>query len=124
MRSAYTTLPNDKSFTIWFAMAPLRELPDRAFSLQSEIYLASHVLWDDPADDECHRAWLDGVMARLEPVTVSHYLGDGDLSHRQVRFMSGDSWERPQKTRALRDPDALFVGYVAGDRAENRNHWE
>ena len=34
MRSAYTTIPNDKSFTIWFSMALLRELPDMAFSLQ------------------------------------------------------------------------------------------
>ena len=43
MRRAYTTLPNEKAFTIWFSMAPLRQLPDMAFSLQSEIYLASYV---------------------------------------------------------------------------------
>ena len=67
MRSAYTTLPNDKSFTIWFSMAPLRELPDMAFSLQSEFYLASHVLWDDPADDECHRA-----CRRFDPRAAAH----------------------------------------------------
>ena len=58
MRRAYTTLPNDKAFTIWFSMAPLRELPDMAFSMQSEIYLASYVLWEDPAEDERYRAWL------------------------------------------------------------------
>ncbi len=52
MRRAYTTLPNEKAFTIWFSMAPLRELPDMAFSLQSEIYLASYVVWEDPADDD------------------------------------------------------------------------
>jgi len=124
MRSAYTTLPNDKAFTIWFSMAPLRELPDMAFSLQSEIYLASYVLWDEPADDERNRAWLDGVMAELEPVTVGQYLGDGDLSRRQVKFMADDNWERLQKIRAERDPDGLFVGYLAGDGAKNRNHWE
>ena len=49
---AYTTLPNEKAFTIWFSMAPLRELPDMAFSMQSEIYLATYVLWHDAADDE------------------------------------------------------------------------
>ena len=27
MRRAYTTLPNEKAFTIWFSMAPLRALP-------------------------------------------------------------------------------------------------
>jgi len=124
MRAAYTTLPNDKAFTIWFSMAPLRELPDMAFSLQSEIYLASYVPWEDPSDDERNRAWLDSVMAELEPVTIGQYLGDGDLSRRQVKFMADDNWDRLQKIRAERDPDHLFVGYLAGEGAENRNHWE
>jgi FAD/FMN-containing dehydrogenase len=125
MRRAYTTLPNDKAFTIWFSMAPLRALPDMAFSLQSEIYLASYVAWESPEDDERCSAWLEGAMADLEPVTVGQYLGDSDLSRRQVRFMSDEAWARFQAIRAERDPDGLFVGYLAGpDGATNRNHWE
>lgn len=124
MRRAYTTLPNDKAFTIWFSMAPLRELPDMAFSVQSEIYLASYVLWQDEADDERCRSWLVDAMADLEPVTVGQYLGDGDLSRRQLRFLSDHAWERLQQIRTERDPDGLFVGYLAGDGATNRNHWE
>ena len=125
MRRAYTTLPNDKAFTIWFSMAPLRTLPDMAFSLQSEIYLASYVVWDDPADDERCTAWLAGAMADLEPVTTGQYLGDGDLARRAVRFMSDEAWARFQAIRADRDPGGLFVGYLAGPGgATNRNHWE
>ncbi|XVX19790.1 FAD-binding oxidoreductase [Actinomycetota bacterium] len=125
MRRAYTTLPNELSFTIWFSMAPLRELPDMAFSMQSEIYLASYVLWPDGTDDEGPQGWLTDVMADLEPVTVGQYLGDGDLAHRQVRFMADDNWARLQQIRADRDPDGLFVGYLAGDTgARNANHWE
>jgi FAD/FMN-containing dehydrogenase len=125
MRRAYTTLPNDRAFTIWFSMAPLRTLPDMAFSLQSEIYLASYVAWESPGDDERCRAWLDGAMADIEPVSVGQYLGDSDLSHRQVKFMSDESWARLQGIRAERDPDGLFVGYLAGpDGATNHNEWE
>ncbi len=124
MRRAYTTLPNEKAFTIWFSMAPLRELPDMAFSLQSEIYLAAYVAWLDPAEDERHQAWLTSVMADLEPVTAGQYLGDSDLSRRQLRFMSDDAWARLQRIRAQRDPDGRFAGYLAGERgADNRNHW-
>lgn len=123
-RTAYTDLPNDRAFTIWFSMAPLRDLPEMAFSLQSEIYLASYVAWDDPADDERCLAWLTAAMADLEPVTVGQYLGDSDLSRRQLRFMSDDNWARLQKLRARHDPDGLFVGYLAGDGPTNRNHWE
>jgi FAD/FMN-containing dehydrogenase len=125
MRRAYTTLPNNKAFTIWFSMAPLRDLPDMALSLQTEIYLASYVLWEDPAEDEQHLAWLAGAMADLEPVTVGQYLGDSDLSRRQVKFMSDEAWARLQEIRAARDPEGLFVGYLAGESgALNRNHWE
>jgi hypothetical protein len=125
MRRAYTTLPTDKAFTIWFSMAPLRRLPDMAFSLQSEIYLASYVVWEAPEDDERCVAWLDGAMADLEPVTVGQYLGDSDLSRRQVRFMSDEAWTRYQSVLAARDPERLFVGYLAGaDGPTNRNHWD
>jgi hypothetical protein len=63
-------------------------------------------------------------MADLEPVTVGQYLGDSDLSRRQLRFLAGDAWSRWQEIRAVRDPDGMFVGYLAGDGATNRNHWE
>ena len=64
-------------------------------------------------------------MADLEPVTVGQYLGDSDLSRRQVRFMSDEAWARFQSIRAARDPDGLFVGYLdRPGRASNRNHWD
>lgn len=116
MRRAYTTLPNDKAFTIWFSMAPLRQLPDMAFSVQSEIYLASYVVWEEPADDDANEAWLAGAMADLEPVTVGQYLGDSDLSRRPHRFLSEDAWARLQQVYADRDPDRLFVGYLTAPR--------
>ncbi|MET0526631.1 MAG: FAD-binding protein, partial [Nocardioides sp.] len=122
MRRAYTTLPNAKAFTIWFSMAPLRELPDMAFSLQSEIYLASYVLWEDEADDARCIDWLEGAMADLEPVTIGQYLGDSDHTRRQVKFLSDDAWDRLQQVYADRDPDRLFAGYLGG--SVNRNHWQ
>ena len=121
MRRAYTTLPNAKAFTIWFSMAPLRALPDMAFSLQSEIYLASYVVWESPEDDDRCIGWLERAMADLEPVTVGQYLGDSDHTRRQVQFMSDEAWARLQQVCADRDPDRLFVGYL-GD-STNRNHW-
>ena len=124
MRRAFTDLPNARPFTIWFSMAPLRELPDMAFSLQSEIYLASYVLWDDDAGRRPLSGWVSARMADLEPVTVGQYLGDCDLARRQVKFMSDDNWTRLQEIRADRDPDGLFVGYLADGPVTNANHWE
>ena len=106
-------------------MAPLRPLPDMAFSLQSELYMAAYVPWQDASEDEHHRAWLESAMADLEPVTAGQYLGDSDLSRRQLRFLSDSAWQRLQEIRAVRDPEGLFVGYLAGEGgATNRNHWD
>ena len=88
MRRAYTTLPNDKAFTIWFSMAPLRALPDMAFSLQSEIYLASYVAWESPEDDERCVSWL---------------LRDGRPGARDRRPV-------PRRLRPLAPPGAVPVG--------------
>lgn len=108
MRPAFTTLPNEKSFTIWFSMAPLRALPDMAFSMQSEIYLASYVVWESEADER----WLLDAMRDLEPVTVGQYLGDSDLRRRRVNFMSEENWSRLREIRAKRDPHGVFAGYM------------
>lgn len=124
MRTVYTGLPTPQSFTIWFSMAPLRRPADMAFSLQSEIYCASYVVHDEPGRDAELRAWLDGAMAELEPVTAGQYLGDSDFTVRQLKFMGDEQWRRLQEIRAVRDPKGLFAGYLSAGTVTNTNHWE
>jgi len=124
IRTAFLDLPTPEAFTIWFSMAPLRELPDMAMSLQSEAYLATYLVYRDEADDDEHRRWLADSMHRMEPVTLGQYLGDSDHTRRQVRFMTDDAWARYQRIRAERDPDGLFCGYLTSDpHTLNQNHW-
>jgi FAD/FMN-containing dehydrogenase len=124
IREAFAGLPNEKAFSIWFSMAPLRQLPDMAFSLQTDIYFATYVLWDDPEDDARYQDWVGDRMREVEPVTAGQYLGDSDLATRQVKFMADENWRRLNEIRAERDPDSLFVGYLAGpDGALNCNQW-
>ena len=127
MRRAYTTLPNDKAFTIWFSMAPLRELPDMAFSLQSEIYLASYVLWEDPAEDERARGL---AAARRWPTSSrspsASTSATATCRRRQVEVLSDDALgpaagdpraarprrplrRLPRRTRRGRQPQPLGV---------------
>ena len=125
MRRSFVELPTHQSFTIWFSMAPLRTLPDMALSMQSEIYVATYVVSSEPADDARVHAWVDAVRAEMEPCTVGQYLGDSDLTNRQVKFMGDDAFARLREIRIGRDPDARFVSYLtAGDVPLNTNHWE
>ena len=125
IRPLFTELPTRDSFTIWMSNAPLRPLPDMAFSLHTEAYVASYVISDDPADDARLLAWLDTGMRRAEPVTAGQYLGDSDMTRRQLRFMADRNWERLQRIIGERDPDGRFARYLAHDaEALNRNEWE
>ncbi|WP_046727772.1 FAD-binding oxidoreductase [Streptomyces humi] len=124
IRKAFTGHPTRGTFTIWFSMAPLRQLPDMAFSLQSEIYCATYVVYDDPARDAELRGWLDSAMAAMEPVTVGQYLGDSDFTVRQLRFMGDEQWRRLNGIRAVRDPEGVFAGHLSAGTVTNTNHWE
>lgn len=126
IRPLFTRLPTQRSFTIWFSMAPLRELPDMAFSMQSEIYCATYLIYVDPADDRRLRDWLTARMTDLEPVTAGQYLGDSDFTARQLRFMGAEQYRRLQAIRAVRDPESIFVGHLTGDGEppRNVNPWE
>lgn len=124
LREAFTTWPTPQSFTLWFSMAPLRPLPDMAFSLQTEVYVAAYTVSAAEEDDPVRRAWIDEQFRRLEPITAGQYLGDSDLGHRQVKFMADENYARLQKIRADRDPDGIFVDYLTTDPTTlNTNAW-
>ncbi len=115
---AFTTLPNPKAFTLWYSNAPIRALPDMAFSLQTEIYFAIYVLWQDAADDEKNKLWLNNIMHRIKPVTAGQYLGDSDFTVLQRKFISETHWEKLENIRSKRDPQRRFHSYLAKNDAE------
>ena len=124
---AFTELPTAKSFSLWFDLAhlPARPLPEMALSVQTDLYFATYVVGEEPAQDDLCRSWTDDTMRRLAPFSARCYLGDSDLTVRPDRFMSDAAWARFRQVRAARDPGRLFVGYDCPDesalnRAEER----
>ncbi|MFT4123078.1 MAG: FAD-binding oxidoreductase [Microbacteriaceae bacterium] len=125
LRPLFVDNPTQDGFAIWMSNAPMRTpLPDMAFSLQTEAYVAAYTVYHDPAEEARNRAWLDRAMAYAEPVTAGQYLGDSDMTVRQLRFMHPDNWARLQRIIAERDPGGRFARHLAKDPATlNRNHW-
>jgi FAD/FMN-containing dehydrogenase len=117
MLPAFTTLPNAKAFSLWYSMAPLRTLPDMAFSLQTEIYFASYVAWEDEKDDELNKNWLKNIIKNIEPITKGQYLGDSDFTAHQRKFISNENYEKLEEIRAKRDPNGRFHSYLAHKEA-------
>jgi len=126
IRPLFTENPTQKGFAIWMSNAPMRrELPDMAFSLQTEAYVASYTVYDDPADYVRNRTWLNSAFAYAQPVTAGQYLGDSDMTNRQLRFMAPENWTRLQQVIAAWDPHGRFHRYLASNPDTlNSNHWQ
>jgi FAD/FMN-containing dehydrogenase len=116
---AFTELPTAKSFSLWFDLAhlPARPLPEMALSVQTDLYFATYVVGEEPAQDDLCRSWTDDTMRRLAPFSAGCYLGDSDLTIRPDRFMSDAAWDRFRQIRAARDPERLFAGYDCPDES-------
>jgi len=113
LRQTYEELPTRHSFSIWYGWAPMRELPDMAFSLEANVYLATYGIWTDPDEDDLQRDWVHGRHAALaEQVGEGLYIGDSDFSRRPDRFMAADNRAQLEQIRAARDPDGRFVPYL------------
>ena len=109
LRDVWSELPTRHSFSIWYGWAPTRPLPDMAFSLEANVYLATYAIWTDPEDDERHRSWVHGHHARLaEQVGEGVYVGDSDFVRRPDRFLLEGNAQRLAAIRAQRDPDGVF----------------
>ncbi|TQL48410.1 FAD/FMN-containing dehydrogenase [Homoserinimonas aerilata] len=125
IRPLFADIPTERGFAIWMSNGPTRELPDMAFSLQTEAYVASYTVYEDPTEFQRNRDWLNGAFEHAQPVTAGQYLGDSDMTNRQLKFMGTEQFAKLQQIWADRDPDGRFVRYLAKDPATvNRNHWQ
>lgn len=109
-------LDTEHSFSIWYGWAPDRELPDMAFSVQGNVYIATYAIYADAADDEKYRRWVHSRTADIAAHGAGVYLGDTDFTARQDRFLAEENFRRLEEIRALRDPGGVFASYLTSDR--------
>lgn len=118
LRTLWSELPTEHSFSIWYGWAPSRPLPDMAFSVEGHAYIATYAIWSDPAQDERHRSWVVDHTTRLAKLGKGVYLGDTDFTRRPDRFLSEENFRRLQEIRSRRDPDGRFCSYLVAEGAE------
>jgi FAD/FMN-containing dehydrogenase len=118
LRGLWSELPTRHSFSIWYGWSPTRELPDMAFSIEGNVYLATYAIWEEAADDERHCAWVADHTRRLAELGKGVYLGDTDFTRRSDRFLSDAHFRRLEEIRARRDPDGRFCSYLIAAGAE------
>lgn len=107
------TLPAVPSHMMWILWGPELALPDMAFSMQGDIYIAVYSVWNNPSEDAQQQAWVTDHMQALEPLAKGIQLADENLGARPFRFMSEANLKRLEALRARHDPNGLFHSYMA-----------
>ena len=76
-----------------------------AFSVEGNVYVATYLIYTDPADDETYRARVHKQTAAIaRDGGVGVYLGDTDFTRRTDRFLSDDNFRRLAQIRAASRP--------------------
>ena len=112
MREIAETLPPAPSHMMWMHWGPVQQLPDMAFSMQDDLYIALYAVWNDAAADARHQAWVTDHMRSLEPLASGIQLADENLGARPFRFLGAENLRRLDALRAKYDPDGLFHAYM------------
>ena len=97
---------------MWMGWGAL-DLPDMAFSMQDDLYVAVYSVWNDPATDAAHQAWVTDRMRELEPLASGIQLADENLAARSYRFLAEANLRRLEAMRTTYDPAGLFHSYMA-----------
>jgi FAD/FMN-containing dehydrogenase len=120
LQAMWGELDTEHSFSIWYGWSPRRDLPDMAFSVEAEVYVATYVIYTDAADDARYSGWVHRRTAELAVHGAGVYLGDTDFTRRNDRFLSDAAYRRLAEIRAERDPSGRFAPYLTSD-AEGLN---
>ena len=115
LQALWSELDTEHSFSIWYGWAPRHDLPDMAFSVEANVYVATYAIYTDPADDARYAGWVHRRTAALAVHGAGVYLGDTDFTRRQDRFLTGDAYRRLTAIRAERDPSGRFASYLTAD---------
>ncbi len=112
MRKIAATLPHAPSHMMWMLWGPPQVVPDMAFSMQDNLYVALYSIWQNEAEDAAHQAWVTDHMRGLEPLSSGIQLADENLGARPFRFLADANLSRLQALRSKYDPEGMFHTYM------------
>jgi hypothetical protein len=113
-KKAFLEFPQGQSLVYWEPMYPVsrRPLPDMAFSVQADNYLALYAIYEDADQDEAQHARVQSFIRDWETHTVGTFVADADPPVRKASYWSADARERLMRIRTRWDPNHLFGGLL------------
>ena len=82
------SLPDRHCVVLWYPLAPQshRQLPEMAFSLQSDHYIGTYAICASESDDEKCRSWVRETAKKMEPFRTGSFSGETDFQFRIAKL--------------------------------------
>ena len=84
MKPLFFDLPSRRSSTCIY-ICDTFHFGDLAYSLPSEYYISTFLVWEDQRDDEKHRIWLKDTYTEVAKVSCGTYIADFDAEMRMTK---------------------------------------
>jgi hypothetical protein len=84
IRPLFFDLPSRRSSSVIYICETFHP-GDLAYSLPSEYYIATYIVWSDAKDDEKHNTWLKETYRKVADVSCGTYVADFDANMRMTK---------------------------------------
>jgi FAD/FMN-containing dehydrogenase len=111
LREFCTHMPTPSCSIFVQNWGPIRALPDMAYSVQANLYIALNGTYYDPADDARVAQWVADGARRMDAIAVGAQMNDENMLSRPARYLSADSARRLEAMRRRHDPGRRFPGF-------------
>ncbi|MGC4084837.1 MAG: FAD-binding oxidoreductase [Vicinamibacterales bacterium] len=113
LRRMYETLPTPRSFVYYAMWGPKKkDWPDMAMSVQADVYIAAHAIWDDASQDARMHEWTSGSMRELERFSVGSKLNDDATVRRPSNYFTPAATAKLARLTAKHDPKGVFRSFL------------
>lgn len=114
LRRICSTFPSPQSSLFLQCWGPLRKLPDMAYSVQANLYIAVNGTYYDPADDPKVAAWVADSTRRMSDLSAGAQMNDENMARHPARYLSPEASRRLEAMRRQHDPHGVFPGFLKG----------
>jgi FAD/FMN-containing dehydrogenase len=108
----FTDFPTPGSNVFCMCWAPQRKLPDMAYSVQGDFFIAANAVYYDPKDDERCERWVVDAIKRMDKLSAGAQMNDENTEHHMARYLSDEADRRLKALRAKYDPHGRFPGFL------------
>jgi len=106
------TLPTPLSSLFLQCWGPIQKLPDMAYSVQADLYIAINGTYYDPADDARVADWVVDMSRSMSSISAGAQMNDENMARNPSRYLSPAADKRLAALRRKHDPSARFTGFL------------